>query len=111
VEDLDDRRAYLRGRDIQRLHRLPVRLELVGPVARGRGKDAMNAMGIGGFFFTTNYSQMLTLHVAVLPAFVKSSRRFTSCSSGTRGRLSPIPPRGRRKNEQKNPTNTCAASQ
>jgi ubiquinol-cytochrome c reductase cytochrome b subunit len=33
-------------------------------------KDAMNAMGIGGFFFTTNYSQMLTLHVAVLPAFV-----------------------------------------
>jgi quinol-cytochrome oxidoreductase complex cytochrome b subunit len=33
-------------------------------------KDAMNAMGIGGFFFTTNYSQMLTLHVAVLPAFL-----------------------------------------
>ncbi len=33
-------------------------------------KDAMNAMGIGGFFFTTNYSQMLTLHVAVLPTFI-----------------------------------------
>ena len=33
-------------------------------------KDAMNAMGIGGFFFTTNYTQMLTLHVAVLPLFI-----------------------------------------
>jgi ubiquinol-cytochrome c reductase cytochrome b subunit len=33
-------------------------------------KDAMNAMGIGGFFVTTNYSQMLTLHVVVLPFFV-----------------------------------------
>ena len=31
-------------------------------------KDAMNAMGVGGFFFTTNYSQVLTLHVAVFPA-------------------------------------------
>jgi quinol-cytochrome oxidoreductase complex cytochrome b subunit len=30
----------------------------------------MNAMGIGGFFFTTNYSQVLTLHVAVFPAAV-----------------------------------------
>jgi quinol-cytochrome oxidoreductase complex cytochrome b subunit len=33
-------------------------------------KDAMNAMGVGGFFFTTNYSQVLTLHVAVFPAVV-----------------------------------------
>jgi quinol-cytochrome oxidoreductase complex cytochrome b subunit len=33
-------------------------------------KDAMNAMGIGGFFVTTNYSQVLTLHVAVFPAIV-----------------------------------------
>ncbi|MGO8692486.1 MAG: cytochrome b N-terminal domain-containing protein [Rectinemataceae bacterium] len=33
-------------------------------------KDAMNAMGIGAFFFTTNYSQMLTIHVAVLPIFI-----------------------------------------
>jgi len=33
-------------------------------------KDAMNAMGVGGFFFTTNYSQVLTLHVAVFPAIV-----------------------------------------
>lgn len=33
-------------------------------------KDAMNAMGVGGFFFTTNYSQVLTLHVAVFPFFV-----------------------------------------
>jgi ubiquinol-cytochrome c reductase cytochrome b subunit len=33
-------------------------------------KDAMNAMGVGGFFFTTNYSQVLTLHVAFFPAAV-----------------------------------------
>ncbi len=33
-------------------------------------KDAMNAMGVGGFFFTTNYSQVPTLHVAVFPAVV-----------------------------------------
>jgi ubiquinol-cytochrome c reductase cytochrome b subunit len=33
-------------------------------------KDAMNAMGVGGFFFTTNYSQVLTLHVAVFPAVI-----------------------------------------
>jgi quinol-cytochrome oxidoreductase complex cytochrome b subunit len=33
-------------------------------------KDAMNAMGVGGFFFTTNYTQVLTLHVAVFPAAV-----------------------------------------
>ena len=35
-----------------------------------QAKDAMNAMGIGGFFATTNYSQMLTLHVALFPALV-----------------------------------------
>jgi quinol-cytochrome oxidoreductase complex cytochrome b subunit len=33
-------------------------------------KDAMNAMGVGGFFFSTNYSQVLTLHVAFFPAIV-----------------------------------------
>jgi quinol-cytochrome oxidoreductase complex cytochrome b subunit len=33
-------------------------------------KDAMNAMGIGGFFTSTNYGQMLTLHVAFFPAVV-----------------------------------------
>lgn len=33
-------------------------------------KDAMNAMGVGGFFFPTNYTQVLTLHVAVFPALV-----------------------------------------
>jgi quinol-cytochrome oxidoreductase complex cytochrome b subunit len=33
-------------------------------------KDAMNAMGVGGFFFTTNYSQVLTLHVAFFPAAI-----------------------------------------
>ena len=33
-------------------------------------KDAMNAMGVGGFFFATNYSQVLTLHVALFPALV-----------------------------------------
>jgi quinol-cytochrome oxidoreductase complex cytochrome b subunit len=32
-----------------------------------QAKDAMNAMGVGGFFFTTNYGQVLTLHVAVFP--------------------------------------------
>jgi len=35
-----------------------------------QAKDAMNAMGVGGFFFTTNYSQVLTLHVALFPALV-----------------------------------------
>ena len=33
-------------------------------------KDAMNAMGVGGFFFSTNYTQVLTLHVALFPALV-----------------------------------------
>ena len=33
-------------------------------------KDAMNAMGVGAFFFTTNYSQVLTLHVAFFPAVI-----------------------------------------
>ncbi len=33
-------------------------------------KDAMNAMGVGGFFFPTNYTQVLTLHVALFPALV-----------------------------------------
>jgi quinol-cytochrome oxidoreductase complex cytochrome b subunit len=33
-------------------------------------KDAMNAMGVGGFFSPTNYGQVLTLHVAVFPAVV-----------------------------------------
>ncbi len=33
-------------------------------------KDAMNAMGVGGFFVTTNYSQTLTLHIAVFPALI-----------------------------------------
>ncbi len=35
-----------------------------------QAKDAMNAMGVGGFFLTTNYSQILTLHVAAFPALV-----------------------------------------
>jgi ubiquinol-cytochrome c reductase cytochrome b subunit len=35
-----------------------------------QAKDAMNAMGVGGFFFSTNYSQVLTLHVAVFPLIV-----------------------------------------
>ncbi len=35
-----------------------------------QAKDAMNAMGVGGFFVTTNYSQVLTLHVAAFPALV-----------------------------------------
>ena len=30
----------------------------------------MNAMGVGGFFFTTTYTHVLTLHVAVFPALV-----------------------------------------
>jgi len=32
-----------------------------------QAKDAMNAMGIGGFFNTLNTGQVLALHVAVLP--------------------------------------------
>jgi quinol-cytochrome oxidoreductase complex cytochrome b subunit len=35
-----------------------------------QAKDAMNAMGIGAFFVTTNFSQTLTLHVAFLPFLV-----------------------------------------
>ncbi len=35
-----------------------------------QGKDAMNAMGIGGFFVTTNLSQVLTIHVLFLPVLV-----------------------------------------
>jgi ubiquinol-cytochrome c reductase cytochrome b subunit len=35
-----------------------------------QAKDAMNAMGVGGFFFSTNYGQVLTLHVAVFPFLV-----------------------------------------
>ena len=33
-------------------------------------KDAMNALGVGAFFFTTDYSQVLTLHVALFPTLV-----------------------------------------
>jgi ubiquinol-cytochrome c reductase cytochrome b subunit len=32
-----------------------------------QAKDAMNAIGIGGFFNTLNTGQMLTVHVAVVP--------------------------------------------
>lgn len=32
-----------------------------------QAKDAMNALGIGGFFNTMNTAQVLTLHVAVIP--------------------------------------------
>jgi len=35
-----------------------------------QGKDAMNAMGVGAFFVTTNFSQVLTIHVLVLPILV-----------------------------------------
>ena len=32
-----------------------------------QAKDALNAIGIGGFFNTLNTGQMLTIHVAVVP--------------------------------------------
>jgi quinol-cytochrome oxidoreductase complex cytochrome b subunit len=32
-----------------------------------QAKDAMNAMGVGAWFNTTNVGQMLTMHVALLP--------------------------------------------
>ncbi len=35
-----------------------------------QAKDAMNAVGVGAFFNTLNTGQVLTLHVAVLPAIV-----------------------------------------
>ena len=35
-----------------------------------QAKDAMNAIGVGSFFNTLNTSQMLTIHIAVLPALV-----------------------------------------
>ncbi len=36
----------------------------------GQAKDAMNAVGVGGFVNTLNSGQMLTLHVVLLPLFV-----------------------------------------
>ncbi len=35
-----------------------------------QAKDAMNAIGIGAFFNTTNFSQVITLHVAFFPFLV-----------------------------------------
>jgi quinol-cytochrome oxidoreductase complex cytochrome b subunit len=35
-----------------------------------QAKDAMNSVGIGAFFNTMNLGQVVTLHVAVLPAIV-----------------------------------------
>jgi ubiquinol-cytochrome c reductase cytochrome b subunit len=35
-----------------------------------QSKDAMNALGVGGLFNSMNTSQVLTLHVAVLPLLV-----------------------------------------
>ncbi len=35
-----------------------------------QAKDAMNAIGIGAFFNTTNFSQILTLHVAFFPFLI-----------------------------------------
>jgi quinol-cytochrome oxidoreductase complex cytochrome b subunit len=35
-----------------------------------QSKDAMNAIGIGAFFNTTNFSQVITLHVAFLPILI-----------------------------------------
>ncbi len=35
-----------------------------------QAKDAMNAVGIGAFFNTTNFSQVITLHVAFFPFLV-----------------------------------------
>jgi quinol-cytochrome oxidoreductase complex cytochrome b subunit len=35
-----------------------------------QAKDAMNAIGVGAFFVTTNFSQVITLHVAFFPFLV-----------------------------------------
>jgi len=35
-----------------------------------QAKDAMNAIGIGAFFTTTNFSQVITLHVAFFPFLI-----------------------------------------
>jgi len=35
-----------------------------------QAKDAMNAIGIGAYFNTTNFSQVLTLHVAFFPLLI-----------------------------------------
>ncbi len=35
-----------------------------------QAKDAMNAIGVGAFFNTTNFSQVITLHVAFFPFLV-----------------------------------------
>jgi ubiquinol-cytochrome c reductase cytochrome b subunit len=57
-------------------------------------KDAMNAMGIGAFFYTTNYSQMLTLHVAVLPAFIVVLVALHVLLVRHEGPVKPYPPKG-----------------
>jgi quinol-cytochrome oxidoreductase complex cytochrome b subunit len=35
-----------------------------------QAKDAMNAIGVGAFFNTTNFSQVITLHVAFFPFLI-----------------------------------------
>ena len=70
MENVDGRRAHIRHRDFQRIYRVPVRVELVSQWHAVQAKDAMNAMGIGAFFVTTNFSQTLTLHVAFFPFLV-----------------------------------------
>lgn len=60
-------------------------------------KDAMNAMGIGGFFFTTNYSQMLTIHVAVLPLFIGALVAIHLLLIRHEGPVKPYPAKGEAK--------------
>ncbi len=59
-----------------------------------QAKDAMNAMGVGGFFLTTNYSQVLTLHVAVFPALVVVLVTIHILFIRHEGPVKPYPARG-----------------
>ncbi len=59
-----------------------------------QAKDAMNAMGVGGFFLTTNFSQILTLHVAVFPALVVILVTIHILFIRHEGPVKPFPARG-----------------
>jgi quinol-cytochrome oxidoreductase complex cytochrome b subunit len=63
----------------------------------GQSKDAMNAMGIGAFFVTTNFAQVITLHVAVLPALVVILVGVHVVLVRSHSPVRPYPPEGGRK--------------
>jgi quinol-cytochrome oxidoreductase complex cytochrome b subunit len=57
-----------------------------------QAKDAMNSVGVGAFFNTMNTGQVLTLHVAVLPAAVLALVGFHIFLVRRDGPVKPFPP-------------------